>query len=422
LLAHCDYAAPLLQTSEISFPISTCRWGQTQYYSSNFASLKPPLDNPLCIVHTEASDGWGGQEIRILQEARWFRTHGHRIILAAAGDSQILKRFAAEDFQTQEIPFQRSSKISVVLQLAKLFKTLSPDVVATHSSLDSWSGLIAGRFARVPVALRYRHISAPVRSHFLNRLLYRRASDHVLTTAECIRSNLVRNLGLPGSKVTTVPTGIDPPAFITSRELARRELCLQLELPVDSRFLGCVAVLRSWKAQHILMASFDALAEEFPQHYLVLVGDGPGRTGLTEYRETLKFGQRILLTGHQNDPWPYFRAFDVAVLASYKDEGIPQSLLQAMFAECPVVGTDIGGIPEIVQHGETGLLATARSVSDLKERIATTLREPEAAKRRAQYALERVQQNHTLDRMGQRVLSIVYTVMKERKALEKTRA
>src|SRR5688572_12650468 len=271
---------------------------------------------------------------------------------------------------------------------------------------------------RVMVKLRYRYVSAPVHAHMMNKLLYRRCSDHVLTTAECIRTELVRNLGVPEAKITTVPTGIEPPTFEKSREEARREICRKVGLEENGRFIGCVAVLRNWKGQEYLMSAFDSIGKEFPEHRLLLVGEGPGRPRLEKYRDGLAAKDRILLVGHQNDPWLFFRGMDAAVLPSYKDEGIPQSLLQAMFAECPVLGATTGGIPEIVMDGETGLLFPPKTVSELAGALKRTLTEGtegnEGTGRRVRRALELVRSRHTLDQMGKAVLSIIEKVRRSK--------
>lgn len=353
------------------------------------------------------------------------RGKGHRVILLAPPESEIYERFTREGFEAHAFGFQKMARWRELPQLISLFRRMKPDVVGTHSYGDSWAALPAARVARVPVVLRYRHISAPVRGHILNRLLYGRACDHVLTTAECIRTDLIRNLRLGPAKISTIPTGIEPPYFTATREEERVALGQELNLPPAARFIGCVAVLRSWKGQEFLLRAFDAIAEEFPAHHLLLIGEGPYRSFLEETRRTLRAAERIHLLGHRDDPWKYFRAMDAALLASYKDEGIPQSLLQAMFAECPVIGSAVGGIPEIIVHQETGLLVGPKSVPELSQGIATTLQFPEEAQHRARRALEYVRVNHTLEGMGNRILRLIHQIkggdeMQRRESTENT--
>ena len=162
------------------------------------------------------------------------------------------------------------------------------------------------------------------------------------------------------------------------------------------------------------MSAFESIAKEFPEHRLLLVGEGPGRPRLEKYRDGLATKDRILLVGHQNDPWLFFRGMDAAVLPSYKDEGIPQSLLQAMFAECPVLGATTGGIPEIVIDGETGLLFPPKTIQELAGALVSTLRDAEKTKGRVIRALELVRSRHTLDEMGNRVLAIIEKVRRNK--------
>ena len=160
------------------------------------------------------------------------------------------------------------------------------------------------------------------------------------------------------------------------------------------------------------MQAFDSLADSFPNHHLVIVGDGIRRNTLETFRAGLKSKPRIHMVGHVNDPWPFFRAFDLVVLPSYKDEGIPQSLLQAMFAECPIAASEAGGIPEIVKHEETGLLSPPRDVPALTRSIRRALELPDEREARVKRALSFVKERHTLDKMGTTVLDIIGRIMR----------
>lgn len=364
-------------------------------------------ERSLTIAHTEASDGWGGQEIRILAELMLFREKGHHMLVFAPKDSGLLKRAVEEGFEGYSYPFTKRSQFVDLPRLLGDFRRLQPDVVCTHSSVDSRVGLLAATLAGVRGRVRYRHVSAPVTPTPINRVLYRQCARHVVTTAACIKRQLEDSLGLPSERVTTVATGIRPPSFARDREEARRLLARRLDLPEDSRFLGCVAVLRSWKRQDLLMEAWNSLASTFPRHHLLLVGGGPGMKRLSAYRDGLESAPRIHLVGHVEDPWPWFRGMDVAALPSVKDEGIPQSLLQAMFAECPVVGSRAGGIPEIMEGGRAGLLAETGSASSLAAALENCLRNGKEAKERTSAALRNVEKNHTLEAMGERMLAVL---------------
>jgi glycosyltransferase involved in cell wall biosynthesis len=369
------------------------------------------MSRKFTILHTEASDGWGGQEIRILSESGWLRARGHEVIIAAGKKSRLLEKASSEGFPAFGLEFSGRSLPGDLLRLIGIINRTKPDVVATHSSLDSWAGLIAARICGFPRTIRYRHISIPVKGNLANRWQYTRLTDHVITTADFITTALRTKFDLPESKISTIPTGVGRPENLIGRGEAHRALCAELGVPERSRFIGCVAVLRSWKGHTLLMGAMERLAAAHPDLHLVLVGDGPERRYLCEQRLERRCFERIHIIGHRDDPWPYFRAFDAAVLPSTKAEGIPQSLLQAMMAGCPVIGSRVGGIPEIVSHGQTGLLVSPDDELDLGKAIEFVLSHGREAALLASNAKKLAEEKYSLESMGCKVVNLMEQIM-----------
>ena len=96
----------------------------------------------LKIIHTEASPHWGGQEIRIFEEMKWFREQGHEMILVAPDNGTLYKRCKEEGFQVISVYFTKPRTILNIARMLWIIWKLKPDVVSTHSSTDSWAGLI----------------------------------------------------------------------------------------------------------------------------------------------------------------------------------------------------------------------------------------------------------------------------------------
>ena len=372
----------------------------------------PFRPKPLTIIHTEASDAWGGQDIRVFTEALWLRDQGHRVHLLTPGHGELFRRARVARLDCEAIPFVKRTKAVDFVRLVKRFAAIRPDVVCTHSSVDSWVGLLAARACKVPGTIRYRHVSTPVGNNFMNRWQYRGLCDHVVTTAGTIRDELRRTLGLPPEKVSSIPTGIAAPD-LPSREQARAELLERFNLPASAHLIGQVSVLRSWKGQYVLIDAFERLAAELPDTHLLLVGGGPVMGDYSKRSRESPFASRILLPGHQEDVWPFFRGLDVAVLASTKNEGIPQAGLQAMFAVCPFVGTAVGGIPEIIEHERTGLLVPPSDPEALATAITQVLRQPDLARSMAENALNMVQAGFTLSGMGRRIEALLRRITDE---------
>ena len=352
----------------------------------------------LSIAHTEASMGWGGQEIRILTEARGFLDRGHRVDLYAATGSRIADEAPGYGVPCTVLPIGRKRPAGV-LALARAFRAARHDVVNTHSSTDSWLAALACRLLRdPPVIVRTRHVSVPVPNDRATRWLYGKATSRVVTTGEALRDRLVRDNGLDPARVDSIPTGIDAARFGT---IARDEARRTLGLPADARIVGIVATLRSWKGHRHLVDAFARLDD--PRAQIVIVGDGPQREALGRHVAALGLGPRVRFAGQQRDVAPWLAALDVFALPSTANEGVPQALLQAMFAGVPCVTTAVGAIPEIARDGDTALVVPAGDAAALADAIGRLLADPSLGARLAtaarEFVLPRFGLGTMLDRM-----------------------
>jgi glycosyltransferase involved in cell wall biosynthesis len=155
------------------------------------------------------------------------------------------------------------------------------------------------------------------------------------------------------------------------------------------------------------MDAFQMIADAYPGLHLIMVGDGPQKETLVRKCLEMPHRARIHLVGFRDDIWLYFKALDVAILGSVKPEGAPQSILQAMAAECPVVGTAVGGIPEVITDRQTGLLVPPADSRLLADAIRTILDNPGLAAFLTSNARTMVEQRYSPDRMGHRVLEVM---------------
>jgi hypothetical protein len=197
------------------------------------------MQRHLTIVHTEASISFGGQGIRILNEAIWMQRQGHRLIILAPQESGLFAKARQAGLATHAIRFAKSSQWRDVFNVAQYLRTCCPDIVNTHSSIDTWVSTIAARWCHVPLIIRTRHLSTPVSAHLLNRWLYNDLCDAIFTTGDCITEALKVNLQIHPHKITTIATGICPPASLPDRDRARQAILHQLTLPPQTRFVGC---------------------------------------------------------------------------------------------------------------------------------------------------------------------------------------
>ena len=356
------------------------------------------------ILHTESSLGWGGQETRVLAELEWMRAQGHWTTLAAPPESAIAKR--ARDAGILFYPL-RTHKALLPLEVARLAAWLirnRVDVVNTHSSNDGWLAGLAARLALRPILIRSRHIEVDYPNRFWSGLAFRFLPHHVITTSQRIADRLAAELGIPPARATCIATGVDLARFHPEVPGTLRE---KLGLPPDVALVGIISVLRSWKGHAtFLEAAGKLLGDKARRVHFVIAGDGPAREEWTQFIKKEPWKDNVTLLGHRNDVPNLLASLDVLVLPSYAHEGIPQIILQAQAMSRPVVATTIGGIPEVVEDGVTGLLVPPRDADALAEKIAALFDDPALSARLGQAGRKNIEKSYSLDAMGEKLLAL----------------
>lgn len=348
----------------------------------------------LRLIHTESSCGWGGQELRVLAESTGMAGRGHDVLIAAPAEAPIFREAAERGLATAAVPMVRKTP-AAWWAMRRLLQQHAPQLVITHSSTDSWLAALASvGSARAAPLIRTRHVSAPIHANTATRWLYARASAHVVTTGEVLRRQVMAEAGLPPERVTSVPTGIDLQQFQPGDG---QEARARLSLPQDRFVVGIVATLRSWKGHRYLVEAIAALKD--PHVLLVIVGDGPGRDNLHAQIQSLGLQDQALMPGNRKDVADWLRAFDVFVLPSYANEGVPQALMQAMACALPVVSTPIGAIGEIVEDGKTGLMVVPGDVPSLAAALARLRDAPALRHSLAQAGLRQARERFSIERM-----------------------
>lgn len=316
------------------------------------------------IVHTESSQGWGGQEIRILSESEGMARRGHRVTVVAPASARVHAEARRRGLQVVDLPIGRK-RVAGVLAFRRWVKRRQRedriDVINTHSSTDSWIAAVAcSTLADAPAIVRTRHVSVPIANNAATRWLYTGAARRIVTTGETLRRQLIEDNRFPPERVVSVPTGIDASRFVPGERAAARSAT---GLPPDAIMIGIVATLRSWKGHRFLIEAFARLGDE--RLRLALVGDGPQRAALEALVASLGLGERVRFAGDQSDVLPWLQALDIFALPSYANEGVPQALVQAMLCGLPCVTTDIGAIPEAARDGATALVVPPQDADAL---------------------------------------------------------
>ncbi len=350
---------------------------------------------PWRIVHSESEIGWGGQERRILAELAGFQRRGCEVCLLAAPHSRIYERAGGAAIPLHALNVSKLRFPITVLETARWLRRQRPDVLNTHSSRDGWYVGLAGRLAGVPLIVRTRHFDAAIRNRWLSRRAYTTLADHVMTTSRKITDHFQELFHLPPDRVTTVSTGIDVDLFNPSGP--RTSLW-----PVDDHpewpVIGMVSVLRRGKGHQTFLEAARSLHDAGLNAHFVIVGEGMSRPMVEQNVSELRGGDYVKLLGHREDVDAVLRSLDVLIIPSLH-EGIPQVGLQALACQTPVVASNVGGIPEIIQPGETGRLFPAGDAAALARAVCETLENPSATQALTERGRAMVVATHSLEVM-----------------------
>lgn len=362
------------------------------------------MTKPLSILHTENSTGWGGQEIRILTEARGMLDRGHRVMLLTPQEAEILPAAKKMGVPVTAIDI-RKKRLGPLFRLRAWLDRHARDydVINTHSSTDSWLTAVAGIPLRhMPPIVRTRHVSTPINNHPSTRWLYTKATAHIVTTGEALRQQLHRNNHYALERMTSVRTGIDLSYY---RPLDKR--AMRAKLAIDDRpALGVLATLRDWKGHRDLLDAFVLLQKEFADWQLIIIGDGPENERLRARITELNLQQAVKMVGNQENVPEWLSALDLLTLPSYGAEGVPQGIMQGMACGLAVVSTTVGAINEAVQHNHTGLMVPPRDPPKLAGALGSLMRDHALRARMGAAGLVYAQQNFGLDVMLDRMQDV----------------
>lgn len=240
--------------------------------------------------------------------------------------------------------------------------------------------------------------SRPSRKRRIVNPLLGRLPALVYAVSADLRRHMVAE-GFPAARVEVAYNGIDPGPCTTFAE--RRNARARLGISVDQYVVGTVARLDPVKDLTTLVTAFGAFRRTRPDAVLVVIGDGPERTRIADAAREAAVSEVVLFAGARHDVRQLLPAFDVYVNSSVT-EGLSVTILEAMAASIPVVATSVGGNPEAVAHGDTGLLVPARSPSALAAALSELAAAPVRGITLGAAGRRRLEERFTLDQMANR--------------------
>ena len=321
-----------------------------------------PNSNPLKILYTEAATTYGGQERYIHRLMLAMRDQGHTVEALCQANSELNTRLQTDGFTVHHAVLERGfwRFLRNTFGLRGLLKKQQYDVVNTHSRCDTVHVGFAAKLAGVPLVVRTRHLAKPIGS----LLSYTWAAHRVIAVSEFVRQQIIHR-GVNPDYVDIVFPAVNLPDPLPPQQL-RHELGLDEEATV----VGTVAVLRKEKGvQELIQAMAPLLrAQADGSLHLVIVGGGTLLPQLQHFAEQLEVSEQVHFLGTRNDISSLLGDFDVFASATYI-EASGTTFAEAAAAKVAVVGTQVGGVPEMMNPGKSGLLVPLHDVVALRKAL-----------------------------------------------------
>ncbi len=355
------------------------------------------------IVHLLSSFGVGGQERVALDLALGQKARGHRVSvlsLAPEPDGAMAREFQQGGITVGRVPKRGGLDPTLVPRLAHQLRKHRADVVHTHNPLPLIYGAPAARLIGA-AAIHTKHgINPGSRAHRALRRVAAQLTHAFVAVSDTTAAQARALHDVSPGKLHTIPNGIRLDRYAPDPE-ARAATRVELGLG-DAWVVGTVGRLDAYKNQALLVRAIAPLLSSSVR--LVIVGDGDNRGEVEAAVAALPEPRWVVMTGRRMDVPRLIHAFDVFALSS-KTEGLPLVVPEAMAAGLPIVTTSVGGLPGVVDHGQTGLLVPVDEAA-LAAALAKLASDRELAQAMGRRAREVALERYSHDRMVEAYLEL----------------
>ena len=299
-----------------------------------------------------------------------------------------------EHRQLHELSRRSALDLNLVRGLAEIMRRRRIDIVHTHAWGTLVEGWLAARLARVPRVVHGEHGTMETRpiNVAVQRRLWTRVSRLLAVSGE-LANRMSRATGISTERIQVIPNGVDlPPQF------SRDELRASLGVEPDTFVVLAVGRLVPVKNYRLLLAAARMLVGPSRRWRFLVAGEGPLRGELEAEVARLGLQEQVTLLGLRPDVPALMCAADAFVLTS-SSEGMSNTILEAMASGRPVVATRVGGNPELVQEGITGMLVDPSNPAELFVALRTLAEEPTRVRRMGHAGRQRVEREFSRERM-----------------------
>jgi glycosyltransferase involved in cell wall biosynthesis len=348
---------------------------------------------------------WGGAEVWLMDVVRGLGARGHAVTIACRPGTILEKNARAQGFDVVPVAMRSDFDPLVVQKVARILRERKIEIVSTNMDKELRFGGLAARLVRNVAVVPSREVDYPLKNKLRYRFTYNVLADRVIANSVATKRSLLINAPwLKPDRIEVVYKGIDPARYLERPEegdALRREL----GIPADAPLVGFVGQVIERKGVHDIAAALPLVLNARASARFLVVGEGKLDGFLRQRLADAGVADRVVFAGFRNDIPAVMKAVDLLILPSIV-EGFGYVLVEAMAAAKPVVATNVSSIPEIVQHGETGVLVDVNDPPRLANAIGDLLDDPAKAHAMGERGRSVMLDKFTLERMIDRIESV----------------
>lgn len=361
-------------------------------------------------LHLNTERTWRGGELQAFHLIQGLLRRNHEAHLIAQAGGEMAERARKEGIRTFEVKMRGEWDPLAIFQIRNILRKGGYPIVHMHTSHGHTLGCIASILGGGGIRVVSRRVDFSIYRHPLSisRWKYARLPHHIIAISQGVKRALQED-GIPEGMISVVPSGIDPHTLNRADPASLME---EFRLDPESPRVGCVAHFGWHKGQEVLVRAASLVRREVPKARFFFVGKGEYKEKCEALAAKLNLERSVIFTGFREDVPNFLALFNLFVMPSLM-EGLCTSILDALALERPVVASAVGGIPEIIDHGVTGLLVPPGDPIPLAEAIVRLLKNPQEGESLAKKGREKVLSKFTHNAMVEGTLQVYRSLLED---------
>ena len=361
----------------------------------------------LRVLHLEAGRNLSGGPRQVAYLLEGLASEGVKNTLVCPPGSEITRSISAA-ISVREVPLAGDADLRFIARFRRVLRKEQPDIVHLHSRRGAdYLGGVASRMEQCRVVLSRRVVSREPK--WIVPWKYR-LYERVVAISDSVRDTLIRS-GVDPLKIVVVPSGVDSDQYRPEGD--RDWLASEFGVDADAPLIGMVANYIPIKGHRFLVEALPAVLERFPNLKVLCFGRGDHEASVARQIVRAGLADHVIMAGFRTDLDRVLGGLDLLVHPATR-EGLGVSLLQASSCGVPIVASRIGGIPEVVEDGVTGILVPPENPEALTAAITQMLKNPDSARQMGRRGRKRIQAQLTVVQMVRGTMAVYSELLNTR--------